>query len=85
MFRQLMTGLVTLVQASATVLQANCTVSQLEATVVGYGVVSCPTEILHSNVLGKERAELITGVVRARARGHRCASITTKGHSPDTR
>ena len=39
-FGQLMTGMVTLVQASATVLQANCTVSQLEATVVGYGVVS---------------------------------------------
>ena len=35
--------------------------------------------------LGKEGAELITGVVRARPRGHRCASITTKGHSPDTR
>ena len=34
-FGQLMTGMVTLVQVSATVLQANCTVSQLEATVVG--------------------------------------------------
>ena len=35
-FGQLMTGMVTLVEASATVLQANCTVSQLEANVGGW-------------------------------------------------